>query len=210
MSNTALDERSDPHVYNTLLWPPALADRLLLLLLCNYWIANKPRIGFFVILPDVSWGTGCRCYPFILGIFRHFPSALRFFPVSVAICFLVLLQSPCCCSRWRGGGVAWRGLLRVGQNKSGAPEAWEWRRETVSVRTKRCPGLTGTGHCRRKCRSGRVRPEANKEIMAPRCVCSRMEGGESAAVWEKRSRCVALLVNQGGQSVKTQQTAVGL
>lgn len=27
-----------------------------------------------------------------------------------------------------------------------------------------------------KCGSGRVRPEGNKEIMAPRCVCSRMEG----------------------------------
>lgn len=30
-------------------------------------------------------------------------------------------SSPCCCSRWRDGGVAWRGLLRVGLNKSGAP-----------------------------------------------------------------------------------------
>lgn len=36
--------------------------------------------------------------------------------------------------------------------------------------------------------SGRVRPEeGNKEIMAPRCVCSRMEGGEAAAFWEKPS-----------------------
>lgn len=158
----------------------------------------------------IHWVWGCRYYPLFLGIFRAFPSALRSFPVSVAICFLVLLQSPCCCSRWRGGGVAWRGLLRVGQNKSGAPEAREWRRETVSVRTKQCPGLIETGHCCKKCRSGRVRPEGNKEIMAPRCVCSRMEGGESAAVWEERSKRVAFIVNQDRQRVKTPETAGGL
>lgn len=53
-----------------------------------------------------------------------------------------------------------------------------------------------------KCRSGRVRPEGNKEIMAPRCVCSRTEGGEAAAVWGRNgSKCGALVENQGGQFV---------
>lgn len=45
-----------------------------------------------------------------------------------------------------------------------------------------CPGFRETGGCRWKYRFGRVRSEGNKEIMAPRCVCSRMEGGEVAAV----------------------------
>lgn len=144
---------------------------------------------------------GRRYDPLLLGIFRSSSFPNRSFPTGVAICFLVLLQSPCCCSRWRGGGVAWRGLLRVGQNKSGAPEAREWRRESVLVRTERCPGLRETGRGCRKCRSGRVRPEGNKEIMAPRCVWSRMEGGEAAAVWEKRTKCAALTLNQEGQFV---------
>lgn len=130
--------------------------------------------------------------PPLLGIFRSSPLPSRPFPPCVAICFLVLLQSPCCCSRWRGGGVAWRGLLRVGQNKSGAPEAREWRRESVSVRTERCPGHRETRLGCRKSRSGWVRPEGNKEIMAPRCVCSRMEGGEAAAVGVKHTKYQAL------------------
>lgn len=107
MSNTALDERSDPHVYNTLLWPPALADRFLLLLLCNYWIANKPRIVFLVILPDVSWGTRVSllsvhsrhfpalsvCTSFISGQRRHLlsrpsPISVLLFPVTRRRCSL--------------------------------------------------------------------------------------------------------------------------
>lgn len=58
----------------------------------------------------------------------------------------------CCCCRWRVGGVAWRGHLRVGQNKSAASEALEWRRAPVSVRAKcvrcfwRCDaGVEGVG-----------------------------------------------------------------
>ena len=48
-----------------------------------------------------------------------------------------------------------------------------------------------------KCRSvsGRVRPEGNKEIMAPRCVCSRTEGrGGCGCLGEKRSKCAAVAV----------------
>lgn len=140
----------------------------------------------------------CRNDPPLLGIFRSSPLPSRPFPPCVAICFLVLLQSPCCCSRWRGGGVAWRGLLRVGQNKSGAPEAREWRRESVSVRTEQCPGHKETRLGCRKSRSGRVRPEGNKEIMAPRCVCSRMEGGEAAAVGVKRTKYEGLTLEHHG------------
>lgn len=153
-----------------------------------------------------------RYNPLLLGIFRPPPFSSRSCSARVAVCFLVLLYSPCCCSRWRGGGVAWRGLLRVGQNKSGAPEAREWRRESVSVRAERCPGRRETGPVPRRCRSGRVRPGGNKEIMAPRCVCSRMEGGEAAAVWEKPSKCAALTPNQEGTVwfVKRLETVTGL
>lgn len=143
---------------------------------------QKIRINVVTKLQKVP---GSRYVPWPFGIFRRSPSPTRSFPVSVAICFLVLLQSPCCRSRWRGGGVAWRGLLRVGQNKSGAPEVREWRRASVSVRTQECPGSRETGGGRGNCWFVLVRPEGNKEIMAPRCVCSRMEGGEAAAVRDK-------------------------
>lgn len=51
--------------------------------------------------------------------------------------------------------------------------------EFVSVRTERCPGLRERDGTRPRESGGllTVRPEGNKEIMAPRCVCSRMEGG---------------------------------
>lgn len=84
---------------------------------------------------------------------RLFPPRSR--PLSLSAVGLMIgfsSRSLCCCSRWRDGGVAWRGLLRVGLNKSGAPRAREWRRESVSVRGDKCP--EGKGSSRMSYKSG--------------------------------------------------------
>lgn len=50
-----------------------------------------------------------------------------------------------------------------------------------------------------------VRPGGNKEIMAPRCVCSRMEGGETAAGRETNEHNMLFFMN----TTEGQRSAVG-
>lgn len=95
----------------------------------------------------------------------------------------------CCCSRWRVGGVAWRGHLRVGRNKSAASGALERRRAPVSVRTKaaRCfwtcdaaaeaVGLFGAN------------PEETKRSWRRGAFIAGWREGSRVCVWETWQTC---------------------